>query len=247
MKKKKELYRALESETFDGALYLPYDPEDSGERFPAIYILGSEEGEIRSIVSFFKTLPGWKEHPSAIIGLHPHAWANDYSPLSAPALRDGGEPFTPGAKAHLEEISNKLIPELEKKCPLIPSREARTLAGYSLAGLCALYGAYAAADTFSRFAACSSSLWMEGWMDYMRLTSLPRKDIRLYLSLGKKEPITKNERMARVGDCFEEASAILSAALPESEFRSEWNNGNHFFEPDRRIARGLAFLNGMEP
>ncbi|MCQ2446370.1 MAG: hypothetical protein MJ141_05780, partial [Clostridia bacterium] len=61
MKKKKELYRALESETFDGALYLPYEPEDPGERFPAIYILGSEEGEIRSIVSFFKTLPGWKE------------------------------------------------------------------------------------------------------------------------------------------------------------------------------------------
>ena len=232
----------LPSESFDGCLYLPYDPGESGVRFPVITLLGSEEGEIRSIASELSRLPHWQEKPYAIVGLHPHDWAHDYSPLDAPPLRDGVEAFTAGAGEHLREITGKLFPELVKNAPLLSDPCQNILAGYSLAGLCALYGAYAVPEHFSGFAACSPSLWMEGWMDYMKATPLPQKTARLYLSLGKKEPITKNPRMARVGAAFEEASALLSAALPEGDFRAEWNNGNHFFEPDRRIARGLAFL-----
>lgn len=242
MKKKKASYLPVSSEAFDGTLYLPFEPEDDSVRFRTVYILGSEEGEIRSITAYLQKHTGWRDAPAAVVALHPHEWIKDYSPLAAPPLREGAAPFSPGAGEHLRKIASELIPALERQYPLTASREARTLAGYSLAGLAALYAAYTASDVFRNYAACSASLWMEGWMDFMRTTPLPRKDVRIYLSLGKKEPETKNERTRRVGTCFEEAASTLSAALPENAFCSAWNDGNHFFEPDRRIARGLAFL-----
>lgn len=64
------------------------------------------------------------------------------------------------------------------------------LAGYSLAGLFALWAAYEC-DTFSGIACCSGSLWFKNWDIYMREHTLKRK-CSVYLSLGGKEEKTKN-------------------------------------------------------
>ena len=61
----------------------------------------------------------------------------------------------------------------------------------------------------------------------------------MYLSLGNKEPKTKNRVMATVGDCIRRQQELLTeAGIPNT---LEWNEGNHFKDPDLRCARGFAW------
>ena len=82
------------------------------------------------------------------------------------------------------------------------------LAGYSLAGLFALWAAYEC-DIFSGIACCSGSLWFKDWDIYMREHTLKRK-CSVYLSLGGKEEKTKNAVMATVGDRTREQEKIVA-------------------------------------
>ncbi|MBO4406139.1 MAG: alpha/beta hydrolase [Clostridia bacterium] len=240
--KKRGVYLDFEVGDTTGALYMPLGLDPAAPRCPAVYLLGSEEKELKTIVSLWNKPEYRPAAPVALAAIHPRDWSADYSPLKAPPLRPGEKPFGDGAGEYLEKIGRTLIPELEKKYNLASSPANRTLVGYSLAGLCALYGAFTAEGTFSRFGGVSPSLWLEGFSDLMESLPISPAVRAVYLSLGKKEPVTKNPRMARVGEEFEKASALLSAKLPAGAFLSEWNDGNHFYEPERRIARAIAFL-----
>ena len=158
-KERKGVFLPFEAVEFTGSLYMPLGLDPEAPRVPAVYLLGSEEKELREIVSLMKKPELRPGKPTALVALHPVRWENDYSPLKAPSLRPGEAPFGDGAGAHLRLLRDKLIPELEKEYNLIPSARERILAGYSLAGLCALSGALYVPDAFTRFAGVSPSLW----------------------------------------------------------------------------------------
>lgn len=110
------------------------------------------------------------------------------------------------------------------------------IGGYSLAGLFALWAAYAT-DRFVGAAAVSPSVWFEGWNDFSEKGKPKAKNI--YLSLGRKEEKTRNKIMSAVGNnirrqykYFEE-NAIATTL--------EWNDGGHFTEPEKRVAKGFAW------
>ncbi len=236
------VFLPFEIGSFTGSLYMPLGLDPSAPRVTAVYCLGSEERELREIVSLWKKPEFKPERPVALLAIHPLKWEDDYSPLKAPALRQGEPPFGDGAEKHLKAIRDQLIPAMEKTYNLIPDRSERILVGYSLAGLCALCGLIFVPDAFSRFGGVSPSLWLDGFRAFFEGSLPPDGVDRLYLSLGKKEPAAKNERMARVGVEFTEISGFLSSRVAEGRFLSEWNDGNHFFEPARRIAKAIAFL-----
>ena len=62
----------------------------------------------------------------------------------------------------------------------------------------------------------------------------------VYLSLGDREERTRNPVMAQVGDAIRTGSDILKETGIDSIL--EWNNGNHFTEPDLRTAKAFAWL-----
>ena len=62
---------------------------------------------------------------------------------------------------------------------------------------------------------------------------------RVYLSLGDKEEKTKNPVMGRVGDAIRSGYDLLKDKI---DVTLEWNEGNHFREPDLRTAKGFAWL-----
>ena len=64
------------------------------------------------------------------------------------------------------------------------------LAGYSLAGLFALYAAHKA-KAFSRFVAASPSAWFPRFVDFAKTTPFATKPQHIYLSLGDAEAKTK--------------------------------------------------------
>ena len=160
------------------------------------------------------------------LGFQVENWNKDLAPWEAPAAF-GSDDFGNGAQDTLNEIL--------KYCG--DSGKTYYLGGYSLAGLFALWAAYQT-DVFSGIAAASPSMWFPGFEEYMAGYEL--RSNHIYLSLGDKEEKTRNPVMRTVGDKIRAAYAGLKARNVDCIL--EWNPGNHFKEPDLRMAKGFAWL-----
>ena len=161
-------------------------------------------------------------------------WNRDLPPWRAEQIR-GDEPFGCGAPETLDFIREHLIPDLAGgRAPEI------YLGGYSLAGLFALWAAYET-DLFAVVAAASPSVWYPDFPAFAREHEI--RPPKIYLSLGTKEEKTRHPVMKTVGDNIRELHAALDQK-PGCETILEMNPGNHFREPDLRMARGFAWLLG---
>ena len=153
-------------------------------------------------------------------------WNQDLSPWPAAAVFKDQD-FGDGAEELLQEIL-QLCSDRNKKY---------YLGGYSLAGLFSLW-ASCQTGRFSGVAAASPSLWFPGFMEYLK--EHPVKVGKVYLSLGDREEKTKNPVMSTVGDCIREASVWLKQRGILCTL--EWNQGNHFKEPELRTAKAFAWV-----
>ncbi len=160
-------------------------------------------------------------------------WFSDLSPWDAPPVF-GKTPFGHGAQASLEELVGTVLPAMEKNWG---HDKQYVLCGYSLAGLFALYAA-CHSEAFRGYAAVSPSVWFPGWIAYAREHMTGSKPV--YLSLGDKEPRTKNPVMSQVGDAIEAQYRLLKERGCACTL--EWNVGNHFVDADIRCAKGLAWI-----
>ena len=153
-------------------------------------------------------------------------WNQDLSPWQAPAVF-GNEDFGNGAAKTLETVLD-ICSDSSKKY---------YIGGYSLAGLFSLWAVYQT-DVFSGVAAASPSMWFPGFIDYMKEHEI--KTDKVYLSLGNKEEKTRNPVMATVGNRIREAEMLLKEQGTDCIL--EWNQGNHFRDPDIRTARAFSWL-----
>ncbi len=167
-------------------------------------------------------------------------WEKDLSPWPAPAAYKKGKPFTGGADAYMQELTEDLIPELEKR--LQRKFDEIYLAGYSLAGLFALYCAEKT-NLFSGFVSASGSLWYPGLPEYAAAHFASKKIKKAYFSLGDREAKTRNALMQPV----EENTRALEKLLKEQGIKTVFvlNRGGHFDEPDRRLAEGIRWILGL--
>ena len=162
------------------------------------------------------------------IALEVEDWNRDLSPWSAPPVF-GRVPFGGQARGTLDALLSDALPQCDPALPVF-------LGGYSLAGLFSLWAAYST-DRFAAAAGVSPSVWFPGWTEF---ASERTPSVRaVYLSLGKKEEKARNIIMASVGDNIRRYRAILlSKNLPSI---LEWNEGNHFSEPEARTAKGFVW------
>ncbi len=161
-------------------------------------------------------------------------WNRELSPWSASPVF-GRDAFGDGAAETLVFIEEKLLPYVREEFGIGPKVPA-VLGGYSLAAFFALWCAYQT-DTFSAAAAASPSVWFPGWIEYAGVHQ-PLAGC-IYLSMGDREEKAKNRTLASVGDCIREQHRLLE----ESSVRSmlEWNQGNHFMDPELRCAKGFVW------
>ena len=153
-------------------------------------------------------------------------WNNDPSPWPASPVF-GKDGFGNGASVTLNEIV--------KYCG--DSSKSYYLCGYSLGGLFALW-ASCQTSLFKGIAAVSPSVWFPGFTEYLKSNKALCKSV--YLSLGEKEPKTKNALMQTVGEKVLECQTILNNEGIDAFF--EWNQGNHFQDATLRAAKGIAHL-----
>lgn len=194
-----------------------------------------------------------------LFGFKVNVWDYEMSPWPAEVFK--GRKFEGGGKNVLDWLCNACIPELEKKLNVAyilseawdniednPKEKEEWyrdyyIAGYSLAGLFSVW-AYLESCIFSGVCSASGSLWYPGFIDYVAKHELI-DDTKIYLSLGKEEEKTKNKLMSSVGDITRELSVLFSHAVKEGtlkDFRYEIEEGNHFNQPQLRLAKGIAWL-----
>ena len=120
------------------------------------------------------------------------------------------------------------------------SKKRRYIAGYSLAGLFALWSLHRT-TLFNGAAGCSASLWFPGWEDFADAHPLKEKSI-VYLSLGKREEKTRT----RVISCIGPVMRSYEKTLIENPFvistELAWHDGGHFTRTDERMAQGILWL-----
>ncbi len=153
-------------------------------------------------------------------------WNSDLSPWEAPPVF-GKNGFGDGAAATLESILDLCA----------DGTKTYFLGGYSLAGLFSLWAAFKT-GVFAGVAAASPSVWFPGFDGFVRENTLLCR--KVYLSLGDREEKTRNPVMATVGGRIKEIHGVLTARGTECVL--EWNEGNHFKEPDIRTAKAFSWL-----
>ena len=177
---------------------------------------------------------GWGGVGAAVVQIVDARWNQDLSPWVVPGL-PGGAPFSGGAEAYLQGLIGQTIPRIEAQAGL-GGRE-RAVAGYSLAGLFALY-ALTRTAFFSMAASVSGSLWYEGWLDYLAGAGVDARYV--YLSLGKREKCARSPRLAQVEACTQRTLALLQAKGISAQLHM--HPGGHFCDPAARMAAACAAL-----
>ena len=204
-------------------------PDDPG--FPVIYLHTEHESgeEIHSRMTQCCTL----------IVIYGTDWNRDFSTQPAAKVFRKGEDFSGGAPQYLKTLTETILPEIETNLPF-PVAD-RGIAGYSLAGLFALYAGYLT-PIFNRIASVSGSMWFDGWAEYALVNFPANPTAKIYLSLGDREQIGKNPRMNRVRDCTDAISAHLKE---KHAILYEINPGGHFNDGAGRTAKAIETLCGM--
>lgn len=163
-------------------------------------------------------------------------WNHDMSPWPVPPVVKGDTPFTGGADAYLALLTEEILPAVEERLGGKPVYSA--LAGYSLAGLFAVYASYRT-DAFASIISASGSFWFPQFTDYVKGQEMRRVPEKMYFSLGDREAHTKNPYLSSV----EERTKMLCEYYSRQGILTTliMNPGNHFHHPNRRTAEGILW------
>ncbi len=164
-------------------------------------------------------------------------WDHDMAPWAIPPISKNDTPCTGGADAYLKLLLNEIMPQAERSVQGVPLW--RGLAGYSLAGLFALYAPYQT-DRFGRVASMSGSLWFPGFKEYVFSHEMKRRPERLYMSLGDRECRTRNPYLKTVQEHTEAIHAFYAGQGIDTVL--QFNPGNHYKDAVERTAAGIAWL-----
>lgn len=175
--------------------------------------------------------------PFTLVAIGGLNWNRELSPWECDGTVRDSEPFGGQASGFLDELLNRIIPKVELSLPLPPTW--RGIAGYSLAGLFALWSLWQT-DAFDRAASASGSLWFPGFVDRASTAPFADSPQAVYLSLGKKEAKTPNRMMRHVLEDTRAMEKLLGErGIPTT---LELNPGNHFAQTDLRMARGIHWI-----
>ena len=211
-------------------LYLNEDTE-------YILIQPVDENDISVLDNEVKHIEENTDRNFSLVAFKIEDWNSELTPWEMPLLRGKGN-FGDGAAGTLEFIKNELIPALSECINTGYNGIKYILGGYSLAGLFSLWSGYQT-DVFEGIAAVSPSVWYKKWIEYVEAEK-PLSE-KIYLSLGDIEEKTKHQILSKIGDNIRKQHEILENS-GNVKTVLEWNEGNHFKNPDIRTAKGFLWV-----
>ena len=169
-----------------------------------------------------------------ISGLH---WNQELSPWPVETVVSKADNFAGEAAQWLPMLTGEVVPQVEQLLDAPPLW--RMLAGYSLAGLFAVWTAFHS-DLFTRILSASGSMWYPGWLEYAREHRFAAPVQGVYLSVGDKESTSRNAVLQTVGERTEALADLIAERGIPAKF--ELNPGNHFKNPPLRVVKGIKWL-----
>lgn len=148
-----------------------------------------------------------------------------------------GEDFRGLGEGFYQLLMNVMLPSVFREMAADPLIIIN--AGYSLAGLFALWSLYRT-PLFDGVICASGSLWYPGFDAYMRGETVPPDLCAAYFSIGDRECRTRHPLMSRNETLMAEAASIMTAAEVTTVF--EKNKGGHFDDPAGRLAKGIRWM-----
>ena len=184
-----------------------------------------------------KLLKGQEYFSFPLLCINNLDWQKDMCPWDSPALINTEKDFIGGADEYLSLLEKEIIPKAVEILGEEPCYYA--LAGYSLAGLFALYAGYRS-SLFSRIASVSGSLWYPDFVSFAKEKKILRTPEKLYFSLGTEEAKTKHAVLSTI----ERKTRELVEYYQSSGYcvKFELNPGNHFCEVEQRIEKAIRWI-----
>ena len=201
---------------------------------PPLLILHCFSEEEEAVV---KLLQGQEYFSFLLLCINNLNWQKDMCPWDSPALIQNERDFIGGADEYLFLLEKEIIPRAVEILGEEPTYYA--LAGYSLAGLFALYAGYRS-SLFSRIASVSGSLWYPDFVSFAKEKKMLSKAERLYFSLGTEEAKTKHAILSTIERKTRELVEYYQSSGYCVNF--EQNPGNHFCEVEQRIEKGIRWI-----
>lgn len=198
---------------------------------PVVYLNAfGEEGQ-----KVFDALPA--DPPLTLVAISGLDWDRDMAPWDSPAVFKNAAPFSGGADDYLRLLTGEILPAAERRLAGTP--RWRGIAGYSLAGLFAVYALYHT-DAFTRAASVSGSLWFPGFREYVFSHAPQRRPDCVYFSLGDRESRTRNLVLQTV----QENTEAICGFYREQGIRTTFqlNPGGHHDQPAERTAAGIGWM-----
>lgn len=199
-----------------------------------IYIPVSNTEDIDAIVESFDSTA------FSAVAVECSSWNDMLTPWKAPAAFSNGDSFGGKADLFLVKLKNDIIPEAEA---LTGTPDFRGIAGYSLAGLFALYAFYTT-DLFDLCGCVSGSVWYDGFEDWALERFPVSASGSIFFSLGNKEEKTRNQKMQHTGQIMRNICEKLNETDSyDASFR--YTRGNHFEGHTQRMNECLSWLLGL--
>ena len=202
-----------------------------------ILIQPVDENDISVLDNEVKHIEENTDRNFSLVAFKIEDWNSELTPWEMPLLRGKGN-FGDGATRTLEFIKNNLIPAVSEYINIENKEIKYILGGYSLAGLFSLWSGYQT-DIFEGIAAVSPSVWYKRWIEYVG-AGKPLSE-KIYLSLGDTEEKTKHQILSKIGDNIRKQHEILENS-ENVKTVLEWNEGNHFQNPNTRTAKGFLWV-----
>lgn len=201
-----------------------------------VFIWGEDKTHNDSAQKLFDEIKSLTNQDFSLATFEVSSWNAQFSPWSASAVF-GKEDFSGKGNETLKYLEEIVVLEIKEKFPESPI----FLLGYSLAGLFSLWSLYES-QKFDGAVCCSSSLWFENWDEYVSSHKIQKPFSKIYLSLGNREEKTKNRTMSKVGERTRIQAELLKNDKNVKSTILEWNEGGHFDEPIKRMAKGVKWM-----
>lgn len=157
-------------------------------------------------------------------------WNEQLSPWQASVFKSND--FSGGGQQTYDFLINDLVPYLKDHFLF----QEVYVAGYSLAGLFALYVLSLDTD-LSGAICCSGSLWFPHLIDFLKNHQV--RDKKIYLSLGNKEHQTKHHVLSTIK---QKTERVYRFYQNNNICFYQLHQGNHFQDVQERLLAGMKWI-----
>ncbi len=205
--------------------------EAEGENLPVVYCVAQSDHEILQACNEISCK---KFH---LVTIEKVDWNENLSPWAADSVVTKDDGFSGRGAEFLQWIFKKVVPLVDET--LRKEQHVSYIAGYSMAGLFALWSLYQT-DYFNGAVCASGSLWFPAFEEYVLTNEMKASPKGIYLSLGDRESAGRNPVLKKTETIYRNLFAFF--IQQEQNVFFEMNQGNHFKDVDLRLAKGLTWL-----